>query len=88
MTDCDSIEDFVIAPGETLRDSISALGISELELSERTGLDAQTIRLILKGAEPMTLTVAEALERVLRVPAHFWLNLEAGYREYSARRSV
>ncbi len=88
MTDNSPVEDFATAPSETLRDCISALGISELELSERTGLDPQAIRLILKGAEPMTLKVAEALERVLSVPAHFWLNMETGYREYSARRSV
>jgi plasmid maintenance system antidote protein VapI len=84
MTDHSTIGDFATAPSETLQDCISALGISELELSERTGLDPQTIRLLLKGVEPMTLKVAEALEKVLRVPAHFWLNLEAGYREHVA----
>lgn len=84
MTDHSQVEDFATAPSETLQDCISAMGISELELSERTSLDPQTISLLLKGAEPMTLKVAEALERVLSVPAHFWLNMEAGYREYSA----
>lgn len=80
------IEDFATAPGETLLDSIEALGMSQVDLATRTGLDKKTINLIIKGTEPITHKTALALEKVLRVPAHFWLNLEANYREHLARQ--
>ena len=84
MTANNPIEDFATAPGETLLDSIEALGMSQVELVERIGLDKKTINLIIKGKEPITHKTALALEKV-RVPAHFWLNMEADYREYLAR---
>jgi HTH-type transcriptional regulator/antitoxin HigA len=79
------IEDFATAPGETLLDSLEALGMSQVELAERIGLDKKTINLIINGTQPITHKTALALEKVLRVPARFWLNLEAGYREHLAR---
>lgn len=79
------IEDFATSPGETLQDSIHSLGMSQIELAERTGLDKKTINQIIKGAEPLTHKTALALEKVLSVPARFWLNLEANYREHLAR---
>lgn len=80
------IEDFATSPGETLHDSIQALGMSQVELAERTGLDKKTINQIIKGVEPISHRTALALEKVLRVPAHFWLNMEASYREHLTRQ--
>lgn len=80
------IEDFATSPGETLLDSIEALGMSQVDLAVRTGLDKKTINQIIKGVEPITHKTALALEKVLRVPAHFWLNMEASYREHLARQ--
>lgn len=82
------IEDFATSPGETLHDSIQALGISQIELAERTGLDKRTITRIIQGIEPISRHTASALEKVLRVPAHFWLNMEAAYREHCARHDA
>lgn len=80
-----NIEDFATAPGVTLHDSIETLGMTQVELAERTGLDKKTINQIIKGTEPVTHKTALALEKVLRVPARFWLNQEAQYREHLAR---
>ncbi len=79
------IEDFATSPGETLQDTIDTLGMSQVELAERAGLDKKTINQIIKGIEPVTHKTALALEKVLSVPARFWLNLEANYREHLAR---
>lgn len=76
---------FATAPGETLLETIDALGMNQVELSQRTGLSKKTINLIIKGSEPITQETALALEKVLRVPAHFWLNLDSRYREHIAR---
>ncbi len=79
------IEDFATSPGETLQDTIDSLGMSQVELAERAGLDKKTINQIIKGIEPVSHKTALALEKVLSVPARFWLNLEANYREHLAR---
>lgn len=82
------IEDFATSPGEALHDCIQALGISQIELAERTGLDKTTITRIIQGVEPISQHTASALETVLRVPAHFWLNMEAAYQEHCARHDA
>ena len=76
---------FATAPGETLLETIDALGMNQVELAQRTGLSKKTVNLIIKGNEPITQETALALEKVLRVPAHFWLNLDSRYREFLAR---
>jgi len=80
-----AIEDFATAPGVTLQDSLDALGMSQTELAERAGISDKTINRIIKGIDPVTHTTALALEKVLQVPARFWLKLESNYREHLAR---
>lgn len=79
------VADYAIPPGETLLDTIEALGMSQAELSERTGRPKKTINEIIKGKAPITPDTALQLERVLGVPAPFWNNLEKNYRETLAR---
>jgi HTH-type transcriptional regulator/antitoxin HigA len=43
------------------------------------------MRHLLEGQAPLTDAVAHDLERVLGVPAHFWLTREAQYRAQCAR---
>lgn len=81
------IENFATAPGVTLKDSIDALGMTQAELADRTGLSRKTINQIITGKEPVTNHTALALEKVLRVPAYVWLNLETAYREHLAREN-
>ncbi|GED53726.1 addiction module antidote protein, HigA family [Brevibacillus borstelensis] len=73
--------DYVVAPGETLLETIEAFGMSQSELAERTGLTAKHINGIIKGRAAITPRTALQFERVLGVPATFWNNLEANYRE-------
>lgn len=86
MSNAPVIEDFATAPGVTLQDSLNALGMSQSELAERTGISQKTINQIIKAEEPLTHRTALALEKVLRVPAHFWLKMESQYREHLARK--
>ncbi len=79
------VPDYAIPPGETLLDTIEALGMSQAELSERTGRPKKTINEIIKGKAPITPDTALQLERVLSVSAAFWNNLEKNYRETLAR---
>jgi len=73
--------DYAVAPGETLADTIQALGMTQAELAARTGRPVKTISEIINGKEAITPRTALQFERVLGVPASFWNNLERNYRE-------
>ncbi|MDP3204235.1 MAG: helix-turn-helix domain-containing protein [Hydrogenophaga sp.] len=75
----------VSPPGDTLRDLIEERALSQAELARRLGRPAQTVNEIVAGKKEITEDTALELERVLEVPAHFWLAREARYREYLAR---
>ena len=78
--------DYVVAPGATLKESIDAKGISQIQLAQRTGLTEKTISHIINGIAPISYDTAEKLELVTGVPAKFWNRRELGYREALSRR--
>jgi len=79
--------DVVSPPGETLEETIEVLGMSQAELAERMGRPQKTINEIVNGKAAITPDTALQLERVLGVPAHFWLNREQHYQEWRARQA-
>lgn len=76
---------YTIAPGETLRETLEAIGMSQAELAKRSGHPKKRINEIIAGKTAITADIAEQLERVLRIPASFWNNLEKNYQEIMAR---
>lgn len=77
--------DSVSAPGETLSETLDALGMSQTELAKRMGRPIKTINEIIQGKAAITPETALQLEQVLHIPASFWLNREQHYREHLAR---
>lgn len=77
--------DYAIPPGETLRDRLSELNISQAELAARSGLSAKHVNQIMQGIAPITLETALALERITGVPASVWNRREADYRDAQLR---
>ncbi len=73
-------------PGETLLDLLEELDMSQAELARRTGRPNKTINEIIKGKTSITPETALQLERVLGVPASFWIRREQFYREALARQ--
>ena len=69
-----------IPPGEHLEEELEFIGMTEQELADKLGVSAQTMGEIIKGETPVTQDIADALELVLGVPAHMWVNLEARYQ--------
>lgn len=80
------LPDYVSSPGETLLETIEALGMSQAALAERTGRPKKTINEIINGKSSITPATALQLERVLGVPASFWNKRESDYREFLARK--
>lgn len=78
--------DSVSPPGETLLETLEAMGMSQSQLAERTGRPKKTINEIINGKAAITPETALQLERVLGVPASFWNKREYHYREYLARQ--
>jgi len=75
-------------PGETLLDTLNALGMTQADLANRTGRSPKMINEIIKGKAPITPETALQFEMVLGVPASFWNNREKNFREYLARKSA
>jgi len=73
--------DYAIPPGETLKETVESIGMTQIEFAKRTGLTVQSINRIYKGEQPIIYETANKLELVTGVPARFWNNLEANYRE-------
>jgi HTH-type transcriptional regulator / antitoxin HigA len=78
--------DLVTPPGDTLRETLEALSMSQADFADRTGLSRKTINQILQGIAPITHETALAFEKVIGASAGFWLNLETSYQAFLARK--
>ncbi|WP_461207604.1 HigA family addiction module antitoxin [Clostridium sp. DL1XJH146] len=74
-----------VPPGETLKELIENIDMSQVELSKRTGLTTKHINEIINEKSPITQETSLKLEHVLGIPASFWNNLESNYQETKAR---
>lgn len=74
-----------IPPGETIRQIIDHLGMSQAELALRLGYSRKHVNQLLQGVASVTPEAAVKLESVLGPPASFWNNVEREYRELQAR---
>jgi HTH-type transcriptional regulator/antitoxin HigA len=81
------LPDYVSPPGETIRESVEALGMTQNEFAKRMGITPKTVTKLIHGGAPIRPDTALALEKVLNVPARFWTNLEANYQEFLARQN-
>jgi len=61
--------DVVSPPGETLEETLEALGMTQAELAARAGRPKKTINEIIRGKAAITHETALQFERVLGVPA-------------------
>ncbi len=75
-------------PGRTLGRLLKREGLSQAELARRMGRPYQVVNDIVNGRRPITAPTALQLERVLGLPARFWMIREADYRLKLARRDA
>jgi HTH-type transcriptional regulator / antitoxin HigA len=79
--------DYAFHPGETLAETLEALGMTQKELAERAGRPLKTINEIIQGKAAVTADTALQLERVTGVPASFWNNAQRNYEAFLARQT-
>ena len=72
-------------PGDTLRETLEELEMSQSKLAARTGLTLKHINQIVMGNAGFTPATSIAIERATGVPASFWNSLEADYQDHKVR---
>ena len=68
-------------PGATIKEQLHDRGMSQKEFAARMDMSEKHISKLINGEVQLTPETAVRLEMVLGVPAKFWNNLEAIYRE-------
>lgn len=74
-----------VPPGETIKEQLEDRGMSQKEFAVRMDTSEKHISRLINGDVLLTTDMAIRLETVLGVPAGFWSNLEAIYRENIAK---
>ncbi len=76
---------YAIHPGETLKEKLEEMEMSPKEFAIRTGKPIKTISNLINGKSNITPDMAVQFEKVLNIPASFWLKLQSDYDESLAR---
>lgn len=79
---------FVFHPGITIGEKLDELNMGPKEFAIRTGKPEKTIIAILNGNSSITPEMAVQFEYVLKIPAHYWLNLQRHYDEFNVREEL
>ncbi|ABC20811.1 ImmA/IrrE family metallo-endopeptidase [Rhodospirillum rubrum] len=72
--------DYAVLPGRILDKTLAGRGLQKAEFAERCGHSAKMISEIIAGKAPIMPETALEFERVLGMPASYWLTLESLYR--------
>ena len=74
-----------LPPGETIKDFINTVKMTQGELANRLGVSVKHMSNIINGIAPITYDTALSLEKVIGPSAEFWMNLETNYQLDKAR---
>ena len=74
-----------IPPGMTIREQLNNRNMSQKEFANRMDMSEKHISRLINGKVELSHDVALRLESVFGIPAKFWNNLEALFRESEAR---
>lgn len=74
-----------VPPGATIREQLEERGLTQKEFAVRMGISEKHISRLIHGDVELSQDMALRLESVLGIPAKFWNNLEAIYREKLTR---
>ena len=72
-------------PGETLKEALGDLGITQYRLAKDIGLPHSRITAIVKGRQGITAATALRLGKYFATPPEYWLNLQQMHDVAAAR---
>lgn len=71
--------EFIIHPGDTIKELLEENNMSQEELAERTSFSPKHISEVVNGKKRITANLAKGLEYVFGISTTFWLNLQSIY---------
>jgi plasmid maintenance system antidote protein VapI len=71
--------DWVIAPGETLKDWFADVGLP-YSVASLYAIPPRTLKKLMAGTQPITPLIAQRLCNLTHIGAPFWLALEHNFR--------
>ncbi len=71
--------DFIIHPGETLKEIIIERDMSQKELAARTDVTEAHVSKVVNCQKAISVSYAKKLEYALDIDASFWINLQSNY---------
>lgn len=84
--------DFIIHPGETLKEVLEENDMSQEELATRTGYSPKHVSEVINGKKGISSEFAKRLAYVFTMPMSFWVNLQGIYDkeilEYKEKESI
>ena len=86
MTEWMPDPDYAVPPGETLRECLEELHLTQTEFARRIGRPVQVVNEIIGAKKAITPETALQLEKALGISAGLWVRLEANYRLALARQ--
>ena len=73
--------EFIIHPGETLKEILEDRNMSQRELAMRTGVKESHISKLVNCLKPISVSFAKKLEYAFSIDASFWISLQANYEK-------
>lgn len=71
--------DFIIHPGETIKEFLEERNMNQEELAIRTGFTPKHVSEVVNGKKDISAAFAKSLEYVFGAPMSFWINLQGIY---------
>ncbi len=71
--------DFIIHPGETIKEILEEKQMNQEELAIRTGFSPKHVSEVVNGKKGISPSFAKSLEYVFGIPVSFWINLQGIY---------
>ena len=81
MKDWELKKKLLSSPGDTIKEHIEYIGMSQCVLAFRMDISIKKVNSLIEGKEPLTHIIAEKLEYILEIPKSLWINLEKTYRK-------
>lgn len=76
-----------VHPGEMIKEEIECRGISQKELSRRTGIPYTALNEVLNGKRAITTEYALLIEAALGIEAGIWIKAQVDYDMITAKRN-
>lgn len=71
--------DFIIHPGETIKEILEEKKMTQEELAIRSGFSPKHVSEVVNGKKSISPSFAKSLEYVFGIPFSFWINLQGIY---------